>query len=475
MKLGFHTCTLLIGTLALAACGSGPISLEDGSDESGGDTGDTDESDSDTGDTDGPDDLACVDDDVLVPGVLRLDSDRAWVIDGATETQLELTGAGEPEWLLGAAAGDRIAVARIAGSIEDQATVVHVFARDSGEQLWTRELAGVGVSQMWVAEDGAVAGSISQIVPGVRVGFVMTDAAVLELPDHSPIAAPALGQVAVHELGPQGTQDASGWIDLADGSWQPAMPEPTSSSVAVGEDGHTLEYPTQVDGAAAFVRARPGEAEILALPLEPIEGQSLYVIASAGNYRVVRGYDPNDATSEHVRVDLEAGDAVLVDPEPPPGWSFFDCYDRRVAVDGDGRLYFELRNDASARPWAYDVEEDSWTQLGHELGLVDDIDVVAQSQDVMLVRGTAQFQTFCPPTEWAQAPEDALVGDSVQLVRREPALTMVLPSNTWQVLVDRQQRCAALVGENGWEVRALDGSGAVIDFGMDGGTWQWLD
>jgi hypothetical protein len=467
MKLGVHTCTLLVGTLALTACGSGPISLEDGSDES----------DSDTDDTDGPEDLACVDEDGLVPGVLRLDPtlDRAWVIDGATETELELTGPDEPAWLLGAAAGDRIAVARIVGAFDDQDSIVHAYARGSGELLWTREYAGVGVSQMWVAEDGALAGTVSQVVPGARVGFVMTDVDVFELPDHQPIAAPALGHVAVHELGGQGTRVATGWIDLTDHSWQSAMPEPTEPSVTVAQDGHTLEYLVQAQGVAAFVRARPGEAETITLPLEPLEGHSLHITASAGNYRVVRRYDPNSAAIVHVRVDLEGNDAVSVDPVPPPGWSFFDCYDRRVSVDGDGRLVFELRNDASARPWAYDVDEDTWTQLGQGLGLVDDIDVTAQSKDVLLVRGTAQFQTFCPPTEWAQAPDDALVGDSVQLVRSEPALTMTLPSNTWEVMIDRQQRCAAVAGENGWQVRALDGSDAVIDVGTSGGTWQWLD
>ena len=128
----------------------------------------------------------------------------------------------------------------------------------------------------------------------------------------------------------------------------------------------------------------------------------------------------------------------------------------------------------SARPWAYDVENGEWTQLGHDLGLVDDIDVMAQSPDVMLVQARAQFQTYCPPTEWGAAPEGALVGDSVQLVRHEPALTMVLPMYTWQVLIDQQQRCAAVVGDDGWEVRAIDGSDAVLD-GLGTGIWLWLD
>lgn len=471
MQLGFHTCTLLAGTLALAACGSGPISIDGGSSESGSDDADT--GDADTGDTDEAEALACVDANGLVPGVLRLEPalDRAWMIDGATETELELTGADGSVVLVGGAAGDWIAVVRYV----DQHSVTHAFSRDSGELLWTREIEGFSISQTWLAEDGWLAGTATPYGSGARIGFVMSEQETTELPGHEPIAAPAFGHVAAYVVDSVGTREQVGWIDLDGQGWQPATPAPSDMSAVVDQDHHTLEYLTLVDGVPAFVRARPGEAETIALPIEQLEGQSLYVMASTGRYRVVRRYDSNDTQVVHVRVDVETGDAVLVNPEPPPGWSFFDCYDRRISVDGGGRLYYELRNDESARPWAYDVEQDTWTQLGHQLGLVDDIDVLAQSRDVMLVRGTAQFQTYCPPTEWEPAPADALVGDSQQLVRREPSLTIVLPTYTWQVLIDREQRCAASMGEDGWEVRALDGSDAMIDGGPGTGTWLWLD
>jgi hypothetical protein len=474
-KLGLHTCTLLVGTLVLTACGSGPISMDDASDESDG--GDAGTDDTDSGDTDEPDDLACVDEDGLVPGVLRLEpaSARAWVIDGGAELELALAGDEQAEWLVGAAAGDRIAVARIDGPFDDQDSIVQAFSRSASEPLWTRELGGVGISQLWMADDGWLAGTVNPYLPGIRVGFVMSDDEAFELTDHEPIAAPTLGHVAAFEVDALGVRQAAGWINLDDLGWQAASPTPLDTQATVAEDRHTLEYLALVDGAPAFVRARPGEAEVIALPVELLEAQSLHVTASSDGYRLVRRYDANSMQHVHVRVDIEAGEAVLVNPEPPPGWSFFDCYDRRIAVDGEGRLYYELRNDASARSWVYEVEHDTWTQLGRELGLVDDIDVMAQSADVLLVRGMAQFQTFCPPTEWDEAPADALIGDSVQLVRQQPALTMVLPTYTWQVLIDRQQRCAASVGENGWEVRPLDGSDAVIEVGPGAGTWLWLD
>jgi hypothetical protein len=477
MKLGIQTYSIAL-TLALAACGSGPISIDTGDGETdGGDSDDeTDGGDGD-GDGDDPGALACTDENGVVPGALRLEPSlaRAWVIDAGTEIDLALAGDDEAEWLVGAAAGDHIAVARIDGQWDDQDSIVHAFSRSTGEQLWTRQITGLGVSQLYTADDGWVAGTVSPFLPGEQVGFVMSDATAFVLRDHEPLAAPSIGYVAAYEIDELGTRQQAGWLNLDGLGWVPATPTPLNTQATIAADRHTLEYLALVDGSPAFVRARAIGTESIALPFELLEGQSLYLTASNGSYRVVRRYDPNDPQVVQVRVDLESGEAVLVNPEPPPGWSFFDCYDRRVAVDGEGRLYFELRNDASAATWAYNVESDQWSQLGLELGLVDDIEVMAQSPDVLLVQARAQFQTFCPPTEWAESPADALLGDSVQLVRREPALEMVLPNYTWQVLIDRQQRCAASVGENGWQVRPLDGSDTVIEAGPGAGTWLWLD
>ena len=480
MNLGIHTLSVAC-TLALAACGSGPISIDGGDSGETGDgdeNGDGDGDDTGNGDGDGdPAGLACADENGLVPGALRLEGvpARAWLIDGGNEIELALEGDDSAEWLIGSGAGDHVAVARIDGEWDDQDSIIHAFSRSTGERLWSRTIAGVGVQQMWAAEDGWVAGTVSPYLPGDQVGFVMSEADVIELPDHEPLAAPALGQVAAYEVDELGSRVQVGWIDLADLSWQAASPEPINNSARIAEDRHTLEYLSLVDGTHMFVQARPGEAETIVLPFEELPQHTLYVMASAGSYRIVRHSDWNDTEMIlHARVDLDSGEAVLVNPEPPPGWSFFDCYDRRVSVDGEGRLYYELRSDASAQTWIYDVDADTWTQLGLDIGLVDDIDVTAASQDVMVVRSMAQFMTYCPSTEWAEAPADALVGESMQIVRQEPAVEMVLPLYTWQVLIDRQQRCAASAGEEGWEVRALDGSDAVID--MPGtGLWVWLD
>jgi hypothetical protein len=489
MNLAIRTFSIAC-TLSLAACGSGPITLDAGDDETG-DAGDVDGGDGDGGDGDGdgdgddggdgdgdPQGLACLDENGLVPGVLRLESStaQAWLIDDGVEHELELEGNDWSEWMVGAAAGDTIAIARVDGEFDAQNTTVHAFSRSTREQLWSRELAGVGVQQFWAADDGWLAGTVSPYLPGQQVGFVMSQAQTIILPDHEPLAAPALGHVTAFEVNAMGARERVGWLDVGDLSWQPASPAPIDVNAAITEDNHTLEYLSLVDGEHVFVRARPGEAELIALPFEQLPEHSLYVMARSGPYRVVRHVDWNEPMAIlHARVDVESGEAVLVNPEPPQGWSFFDCYERKLAVDGEGRLYYELRNDASAQIWTYDLASDTWTQLGVDVGFVDDLDVHAASQDVMLVRSMAQFQTFCPPTEWAQAPEGALVGDSMQIVRHEPAVSIVLPTYVWQVLIDRQQRCAALVGEDGWEVWALDGSDAVLDVEPGTGTWLWLD
>jgi hypothetical protein len=470
MKLGIRTFSIAC-TLSLAACGSGPISMDAGD----GETGEAGEGDGD-GDPQG---LACVDEDGLIPGVLRLEPStaRAWMIEDGVEIHLPLDGDDVADWMVAAVAGDNIAIARMDGQWDAQDSIVHGFSRSTGERLWTRPIAGLGVQQLFAADDGWVAGTVSPYLPGEQIGFVMSAMEAIALPDHEPLAAPALGHVAAYEIEGEGTRSDVGWIDLADMSWHPVTPAPLDHYYAsLGEDRHTLEYLALVDGAPAFVRARPGEAESIALPLGQVAEHSLNVVAATGRWRVVHHRDwDNPEAAVHVRVDVESGAAVLVDPEPPQGWSFFDCYDRRIAIDGDGRVYYELRNDASARVWAYDVESDAWTQIGLDLGLVDDIDVMARSQDVLLVSAMAQFQTYCPTTEWAEPPEDALVGDSAHLVRREPALTMVLPNYTWQALIDQEQRCVATVGENGWEVRPLDGSDAVFEIDPGAGQWMWLD
>jgi hypothetical protein len=458
----------IICTIVLAGCGSELVSASGGSSETGDGTDDTGE----------PDGRACIDENGLVPSALRLEPSpaRAWLIEGGVEIELPLEGDDEAVSMVGAANGDLLAIARVDIGPYGRISNVQVFSRSSGELLWTREFDGVTVSRLWVGEDGLIAGAPEPPFPGIHSGFVMSQDQLLELPDHEPQGAPTLGHIAVAELNTSGVWMESGWLELANNSWHPASPEPGGRTAHLAEDGHTLEYFSVVDGLAWFDRARPEGIQSIALPFGPVDfdgGPQIFGPERNHGYRVVRYGDPNSTESVAALIDIEAGEATLVDPELPQGWSFFDCVYRRVTVDGDGRLVYELRNDASARAWSYDVATDEWTPLGHDLGLVNYMAVEALSPDVFLVKGWAQV--VCEAHEWTEAPEGALIGDSRQLVRRDPSLALVLPADTEQVLIDEQQRCAASVGDNGWEVRPLDGSEAVLEAGPASASWLWLD
>jgi hypothetical protein len=444
--------------LALVSCASETIAIDGGSSET-------------SGDGDGPsnplESLECA-------GVLRLEptTARAWLMDGGAEIELPLVDDSEALLMVGAAAGDYVAVARVDRMGDDWTSIVHVFSRSSGELLWTREIPDK-IHQMWITEDGWITGQIKGVW-----GILMSDTVAIELEHHKPVGPRVLDHVATeHYVGSgPGEHNRSGWVDLDDLSWQQPVTGETYAGVDV--DGFTFEFgKVMVDGTSVYVRARPGEAETIVLPFEPpLEYWGLGRLERAGRYRLIRQVDRWDYTQLHLaRVDIDAGEAVLVDPELPPGWSFFDCWDRHIWLDSEGRVFYELRRDASARVWAYDIDEDTWTPVGLEFGNIADIEVTPLSRDVLSLRGRPNNDT-CSADWSGEPPEDALTGWSLQLVRREPALALVVPPDRRLTLVDGQQRCAAsLLEEDGWEVRPLDGSDTVIDLGPGTGDWIWLD
>jgi hypothetical protein len=430
--------------------------------------------------TDGSDEnsnaLACIDEHGLVPGVLRLElaPARAWLIEDGVEIELPLEGGDPPERMVGLAAGDYIAVARIDEPSDYQKTTVHVFSRSSGERLWMRDIDG-SAWDLHMSDDGWLSGHTWDLVPH---GFVMSETKTITLPNHRPLAPPTLGHVATsaHEQG-------VGWIDLDDFSWEPVTPPPPPFvTVTIADDHHTLEYLAFTDGAFTFVRARPGEAEIITLPFVVPE-ESVEVLASNDRYRVVHRarywYEPPDI--DYLRIDVQSGDLELVEPRPPPGWGFQDCMGRReTGLDGDGRLYFALRSISSVQAWAYDLEDEAWTPVGHPVADVENFSISSKWQNLALVRAAEEGD--CSGNPWPEPPVDALIGNSTQIVRREPALTMVVPSAPptippWIVSpsIDGQQRCVASIEGDGWKVRPLDGSDAVIDLGPGLGDWLWLD
>jgi hypothetical protein len=409
--------------------------------------------------------LACIDENGLVPGVLRLElaPARAWLIDDGAEIELSLEGDDPPEWMVGRAAGDYIAVARIDDQPDYRNTIVHVFSRSSGERLWMRDVDDA-VWGLQMSDDGWLSGYTSDVMGDH--GLLMSETETITLPSHPPLAPPALGHVAAyaHEQG-------VGWIDLDDLGWEPVTPPPVDTAT-IAEDHHTFEYLAFIDGAFAFVRARPGEAEIITLPFVVPE-ESVKIIGSNDRYRFVHRarywYEPPDI--DYLRIDVQSGDLELVEPKPPAGWGFHDCMGRETAIDGDGRLYYALRSVSSVQAWAYDVVDETWTPVGHPVADVQDFRIYSGWQDLVLV--LASEEGDCSGQWWEEPPVDALLGNSMQIVRREPALTMMVPNApSW---IDRQQRCVASIAGDGWEVRPLDGSDVVIDLGPGVGDWLWLD
>ncbi len=499
-SMTISTRALLIGaTLLASACGSGPISGDDelgdagesdsGTSETG--TSDTDTAEtgtSDTGDTGetGEDGLCISAEGTLGPAALRLDptSDRAWVIEGAGELELALDHAGATNvWLVADAEGSRIAIARNHGVFDqDLASTLHGFDRASGELAWTRELDGVATSQLWVGDEGWIAGSVSSPNPGTLVGFVMNDDDAIALPNHQPLAAPRAGWVAAQVITLGGQAGALGFVALADQSFTLAEPQPSEVyGTRVGEDGRSLEYLATGPNGPVFVVATPEGSALFELPNASLPSGVSQVVDSAGRFRLLQGYDTNapdpaDPITAFVRVDVESGEAILVDPEPPAGWSWFDCYARNARIEADGALLFEVRDPGSARLWAFEPEGAQWSEVGLATGLVDDLDFAARSGSVHAIRATAQFMTFCPPNDWSEAPADALIGDSMQVLRRSPALAFSLPSTGWgePVVIDDQERCVAYPSESGWRVRSLADQ-AELEFGSATGAWIWID
>jgi hypothetical protein len=436
--------------LVLAACGNQQLSTDDGETSA---------------------DLACIDENGLVPGVLRLELTpaRAWLIDDGAEIELPLEGDDQAEWMYGSAAGDYIAVTRIDEQSGDENTIVHVFSRSSGERLWMRNIDGSAWYGVLMSDDGWFSGRTWDAM-GVH-GFVMSETETITLPNHSPLAPPALGHVATAGFG------SVGWVDLDDLSWQPVTPLPVelsnvSLTVTIAEDHHTFEYLAFIDGAYAFVRAQPGESEIITLPFV-IPEEWVHREASNGRYHVVsRGrYWDEVPDIDYLRIDIQTGHLELVEPKPPPGWWFQDCMGRTTALGGDGRLYHALRSNSSVQAWAYDIVDEAWTAVGHPVAHVEDFRIRVHGQDLVVV--SASEEGDCSGDPWLEPPVDALLGDSKQIVRREPALTMVLPYPSSRI--DRQQRCVASLVGDGWEVRPLDGSDAVMELGPGVGDWLWLD
>ena len=124
-------------------------------------------------------------------------------------------------------------------------------------------------------------------------------------------------------------------------------PGHTAGMLALVVDGNVFTGDTLFKGSVGGVRA-PGSTSyadlkasvmdtLLTLPPDTVSGD----ILAAGNYRLINDHDVR------VRIDVDLAEAVVVDPEPPPGWSYYYCGDRDI--NPDGALLYTLTDGVAAQ------------------------------------------------------------------------------------------------------------------------------
>ena len=128
-------------------------------------------------------------------------------------------------------------------------------------------------------------------------------------------------------------------------------------------------------------------------------------------------------------VSLDSGDQLPI-TALPDGWHSFNdsqstCWNQDWEITSDGRVLGVLRNDQVAQVWRYDPANETWDPIGSPLAdvayvYVRELDGTVQ---IFTVDGAA---TFCTPHTFV-ATADALVGESVQVLRPDEAMEWVDP------------------------------------------------
>ncbi|MFV8749506.1 hypothetical protein ACNOYE_03020 [Nannocystaceae bacterium ST9] len=465
---------LSIGLLAtLGACTLRPATLEGGDDEIG-DTGDSDSTDSDSTDSDstGGEPLAeCITEQgTLVGSALLLDQgiDTARLFVEGGELPLELVGSDPGVYLQAAAMGEQVAIARSSGFwAKSQTTTIQAFDRSSGALAWSIELAGSWTNDIWAAEDGWVSGRSFNPKGLTPRGFATDGEQMIELADHSPLAAPREGLVVAVEAGDYG------WYALADGSWTTVDPPASAgTSTMIADDDRTFEYVAEGEFGVEFVRASPNATQTFPLELAP----ELVVepMLAAGDFRVLSVFDGVGESTSFVRVDVESGEVLPLAPRLPAGFEWFDpCFGPTLALTPEGRLIVALRDTAVVQLFDWTPETDEWNAIG--LPIAGPARVTIDRSDAALIASATSFDSgSCAPLVWTEPPIDALPADSVQLVQPAPTPVLSLPANALDVSPEPGQPCVAYrEGNADWTVRAAASDAALV-LGP-GDQWLWLD
>jgi hypothetical protein len=457
--------TLILGPLG---CGAGALSMPSGGDDTG-DGADDDEgsgqaSGHGSGDGDGDTEPAgCIEAGQLARALAIVDSEAEQVHvfeAGGGELTLPAAlpdGVDAHAMLIAASSGGLIAIASSYANYypPSEGSVLRLYDRYTGALHWAREFDH-RVGPIFVDAQGRVVASTGWSVEPKPAGIVVVEGQATELPSFAPV-------------GPIG---ASGWMPgwimngaqetTGSGFYNPGTDQlvvVTSGNVPPGwrVNGETIEYIDNLSPVPRFVIAGPqGQTAIELGPFAGL-GAPIHVSGEAGDYRLLSAHaGGSEGPPQLLRLHVPSGELLAIGLDPPAGLEPFDCYLPITRIDTQGRVLVELRDGGAAGIHAWDADLDTWITLGLPMTNVEDVAIGRSWGRIHEIHASGLNQTYCPPAEWSTPPTSALDGSSIQLVRLDPPLSVVVDANGYgAVTVDAQEQCASWPVEGGRRIYDL--------------------
>jgi len=344
----------------------------------------------------------------------------------------------EPQVVTVTAGPNGLFVVKIGWWLDANAQGSQITALDAqGEVLWVRTTDAHMDSVMHVGADRSTVLWRNNL-DDWKMGYaevVADDGRVTQLPPtFRPMAAPtAAGLIAGHLEG------QLGWFHMAERSHTALAIE--SHHAFVLDD--QLIYVNPGKTVPWLMTAQPG-AEMGDLhPMWAYEGQMQHLGLGGIQNGWILFYDSDTEALTRINAhDGFADDAVVL--SPPEGFRRIErCMGSDLSIDADGRILTVLRDDAAASLWRFDVDAQSWEQLGQS---ASDIvgGAITPATHTAIVRWYGQNETYCPHLEFS-APEGdaaALTGAFQEIVGPGEAPTTVLAGGS-EVIADPTGLCVA--------------------------------
>lgn len=354
-------------------------------------------------------------------------------------------------------------------------TRVTVFDRSTGEQRWSVDLVDYDLSSLlWLSDDGTFVTQNNPSYPQQAVNGVMIE------------AGEVTGFPAFQPLGPR---SADGWIRGKPTDAGYASPNglgffaPDSDTVIELEGSDPWSFylppnqPEQIeysrDDVSAWVLAELDVSE--SLPIPELAGSALALRDAVGRYRLISGFDISETHVGSIRLDVETGERLLIEPPTlAADQSLLECTTRVQQLTPDGQIAYVLTDSQHTWLALHDPETDTWTDRGRPMVDVNFANLSRHSENWWTIRA-GEDPRSCPPNpSEPPGPRNALSGNSKQLLEME--LDFVHPGFDWYsswVRVDPTAACLSWTnGRGGWTVLDLHDFDALTDGGGD--WWLWL-